>query len=141
MSDEIRAMFAAKRAEAPARGQRDPITLFKTSVQTQIKKMDQEMKKPGSAKGTAATNWFKSYGGGYRLQLGKKPIELDGAKYWQVNDLEEAKVLFEGALTLADTDREFQKAIQAAKVEADTATVKEAATAKPKGSGKKAASK
>ncbi len=113
MSMDIRAMFKAKKAEAPAQGQRDAISLFKGSVRTQLKKIAELQKDPLT--NIAQTNWFKAYDGGYRLQLGKKPLELDGAKYWQVSSLDEAQVLYEGALTLADTDKEFQAAIRSAK--------------------------
>lgn len=121
MTADIRAMFAAKAAEAPIQGQRDAIALFKGSIRTQIKKIEQLKKDPSTT--ISQTNWFKSYDGGYRLQLGKKPIEFNGAKFWQVNDLDEAQVLFEGALSLADADKELQDAIRnAKKPSADEAT-------------------
>ncbi|MEW9616034.1 hypothetical protein AB3G45_19655 [Shinella sp. S4-D37] len=124
MSIDIRAMFKAKKAEAPAKGQRDAISLFKGSARTQIKKIEELKKDPLAT--IAATNWFKRYDGGYRLQLGRKPLELDGARYWQVSDLDEALALFEGAIELADTDQEFQEAIRSAK------KPKEVDPAKPK---------
>lgn len=113
MSMDIRAMFAAKKAREPVQGQRDPISLFKNSVRTQIKKIDELKAKPDTK--IAATNWFKAYDGGYRLQLGYKPLELDGNKFWQVDNLDEVRALYEGALELADKDKEFQEAIRAAK--------------------------
>lgn len=112
MSMDIRAMFKAKQAKAPTRGQRDAISLFKGSANTQIEKIEELQKDPLTK--IAATNWFKAYDGGYRLRLGKKPLELDGAKYWQVSNLDEARALFEAAIELADTDKEFQEAIRAA---------------------------
>ncbi|MDR6757204.1 putative NAD-dependent protein-ADP-ribosyltransferase YbiA (DUF1768 family) [Mycoplana sp. BE70] len=124
MSMDIRAMFSAKKAREPVQGERDPITLFKNSVRTQIKKVEELQKDPLTK--IAQTNWFKAYDGGYRLQLGKTPLELDGAKFWQVDNLDEARALLEGALELADSDKEFQEAIRAAK------KPKEAEATKPK---------
>lgn len=126
MSMEIRAMFKAKKAEEPVKGQRDAISLFKNSVRTQIKKINELQKDPLTK--IAAANWFKTRDGGYRLQLGRKPIELDGAKYWQVGDLDEVRALFEGALELAESDKEFQDAIRANAVKKS----KEADPDKPK---------
>lgn len=113
MSMEIRAMFKAKQAPEPKQGERDAISLFRRSIDTQIAKLD-AIAKDKSTK-IATTNWFKAVNGGYRLHLGKKPIELDGAKYWQVADVDEARALFEGAKDLAASDRDFQDAIRAAK--------------------------
>lgn len=117
MSMEIRAMFKAKQAKEPVRGERDAISLFRRSIDTQIAKLDAIAKDKNTK--IATTNWFKAVNGGYRLQLGKKPIELDGAKYWQVADVDEARALFEGAKDLAATDRDFQEAIRAAKAADD----------------------
>lgn len=113
MSMEIRAMFKAKQAKEPVQGERDAISLFRRSIDTQIAKLDAIAKDKNTK--IATTNWFKAANGGYRLHLGKKPIELDGAKYWQVADVDEARALFEGAKDLAGSDREFQEAIRAAK--------------------------
>lgn len=114
MSKDILAMFAAKQTDAPARGQRDAVSLFKASVKMQIKKVQEEKKSPGSSK-TPALNWFKPYDGGYRLQLGKTPIKLQGATHWQADNLDEVVALLEGAEKLADTNADFQKAIRDSK--------------------------
>jgi hypothetical protein len=113
MTMEIRELFKSKQAKEPVKGQRDAITAFKNSVQTQIDKIDLLEKDPLAT--IATSNWFKAYDGGYRLHLGKKPLELDGARYWQVSNLSEARSMFESAITLASEDKEFQNAIRAAK--------------------------
>lgn len=124
---DIKAMFAAKQVSAPTRGDRDAITLFKSSIQTQLRKID-ALKKDNKAP-IAATNWFKRRDGGYLLHLGKKPIELNGGTHWEVDSLEELEVLLNGAKELADTDKEFQKAIKDAKKASDKTEA--AATATP----------
>jgi len=112
MSDDIRAMFEAKAMPAPGRGSRDAISLFKGSVRTQITRAEDA--KAGKAAKTTALNWFKPYDGGYSVQLGKKPITFGANTHWRADDLDEVIRLLEGALALADSDKEFQSNIRTA---------------------------
>lgn len=124
MSDDIRAMFKAKAVPAPGRGSRDTVSLFVGSIDTQIKKA-KDMQSDKSVK-TSATNWFKPYDGGYLLQLGKKPMDLDGNTHWKVDTLDEVIAMYEEAKKLTQADVEFQTAIRKA---AKKAPVSEPSTA------------
>ena len=110
MTEDIKALFAAKKAQAPVVG-RDAVSLFKKSAQTQIKRA--EAAKTAKSK-TPALDWFKETVNGYTFQLGKKPIPYDGASHWEVESLDEVKRFLGLAVELADSDQDFRKAIRAA---------------------------
>jgi len=131
---DILEILTTKRVDGPARGERDAITLFKGSLETQIKKIDAIKKDPSTE--IAVTNWFKAYNGGYRVHLGKTPIELKGGKYWQLDGLAEAREFFVKISSYVDTDKDFQQAIRDAK-QAEDAKRKAAGEA-PKKRGRKA---
>jgi hypothetical protein len=120
MSDDIRAMFAAKRTKAPVRGERDAISLFKGAVKTQITRAEEA--KAGKTAKTPALNWFKKRDGKYLLQIGKKPLAIGKDSYWEADDLDDVIRMLEGASALADSDAEFQAVIRKAALDNKTRT-------------------
>lgn len=109
MTDNIKALFAAKKAPPPEAG-RDAVALFKKSAATQMKRA--EAAKTTKSK-TPALDWFKETANGYTFQLGKKPIQYDGSFHWEVESLDEVKRFLGLAIELADSDQDFRKAIRA----------------------------
>lgn len=137
---DIRAKLLKNAAPRPVKsGAGDPVENFIARAKEQIANIEVAIKKRDNGQDfredfNSRKDWYVAIRGGYGLSFGKFRPNIDGEDYFKLADLEEVKEYIEGAIQLAEDDKDFIAQIEAAsdKLKATLASGKTGTSGKKK---------